>query len=47
MKTEQSYSNNTRGNQFKKSIKFTPPPLDVNSRNNHSGKPRKRSPNIK
>ena len=47
MKTEQSYSNNTRGNQFKKSIKFTPPPLDINSRNNHSGKPRKRSPNIK
>ena len=47
MKTEQAYSNNNRGNQFKQSIKFNPPPLDLNSRNNHSAKTRKRSQNIK
>ena len=47
MKTEQTNSNNNRGSQFKQSIKFNPPPLDVNSRNKNKAKNRKRSQNIK
>ena len=47
MKTEQTNSNNNRGKQFKQSIKFNPPPLDLNSINNHSGNSKKRTPRIK
>lgn len=47
IKTEQACSNNTRGNQFRQSIKFNPPPLDVNSRNNTLGKTRNKSQNVK
>ena len=47
MKTEQTNSNNNRGSQFKQSIKFNPPPLDINSINNHSGNSKKRTPRIK
>lgn len=47
MKNAQTYSINNRGNQFKQSIKFNPPPLDLSFRNNNSGKTRSRSQNIK
>ncbi len=47
MKNAQTYSINNRGNQFKQSIKFNPPPLDLSFRNNNSGKTRNRSQNIK
>ena len=47
MKTEQTYANNKRGNQFRQSIKFNPPPLDLNSINNHSGNSKKRTSRIK
>ena len=47
MKTEQTNSNNDRGSQFKQSIKFNLPPLDINSINNHSGNSKKRTPRIK
>ena len=38
---------NNRGNQFLQSLRFNPPPLNRNSLNNNSGKPHKRTPNIK
>lgn len=47
MKTEQTYANNKRGSQFRQSIKFNPPPLDINSINKHSGNSKKRAPRIK
>jgi len=47
MKTAQTYPINKHGNQFRQSIKFDPPPLDLKSKNNHSGKIRKKSQNIK
>ena len=47
MKNAQTYSINNRGNQFKQSIKFNPPPLDLKSINNHSGNSKKRTPRIK
>lgn len=45
MKTEQTYNN--PGKQFRKSLKFNPPPLGVTSRNNTLGKTRKRTPNTR
>lgn len=47
MQTAHSCSGNNRGNQFRQSIKFNPPPLDLSFRNNNSGKTRNRSQNIK
>lgn len=47
MKMAQAHSINNHGNQFRQSIKFNPPPLDLNSINNHSGNSKKRTPRIK
>lgn len=46
IKHSQLYPENSRGNQFRQSIKFNPPPLDKKPHTN-SGKSRKRTPNIK
>ena len=47
MKTQQTNSNNNRESQFKQSIKFNPPPIDINSINKHSVNSKKRTPRIK
>ena len=47
MRTAHFYSGNNHGNQFRQSIKFNPPPLDLKSINNHSGNSKKRTPRIK
>lgn len=47
MRTTHFYSGNNHGNQFRQSIKFNPPPLDLKSINNHSGNSKKRTPRIK
>lgn len=47
MKKAQTYPINNRGNQFKQSIRFNPPPLDLKSIHNHSENPQRKSPRIK
>ena len=47
MKLAQTHSINNRGNQFKQSIKFDPPPLNLKSGSNYPRTPQKRSPRIK
>lgn len=46
-KTTQTYPMNNRRNHFKQSIKFNPPPLDLDSRNKHLGNSQNRSSRIK
>ena len=47
MRATHFYSGNKRGKQFRQSIKYNPPPLDIKSRNNSSKSTRNRSQNIK
>ena len=46
MRTAHFYSGHKRGKQFRQSIKYNPPPLDIKSRNNSLKSTRNRSQNI-